>query len=225
MASFPRIKVYQQMLETGIIPVFYHPDTEICKSVISTCYKAGLRLFEFTNRGDFAHELFAELSKFVAKELPGMILGTGTVTDAPTAALYMQLGSNFIVSPLLDEATARVCNRRKVAWIPGTGSVTEISKAEELGAEIVKIFPGGAVGGPKFIAAVKGPMPWVSLMPTSGVEPTEESIRAWFEHGAVCIGLGSQLFTKDIIKNRTWEELEAKIRQSLTWVKQYQKKQ
>lgn len=224
MARFARLEVYRQMLETGIIPIFYHSDIELCKSVITVCYQAGLRIFEFTNRGDFAHETFGELNRFVMKELPDMILGTGSVTDEPTAVLYMQLGSNFIVSPLLDEATARACNRRKVAWIPGTGSVTEISKAEELGAEIIKIFPGGAVGGPRFIAAVKGPMPWVSLMPTSGVEPTEESIKAWLENGAVCVGLGSQLFTKDILQNRNWEKLEAQIRQTLDWIKKYRKK-
>jgi 2-dehydro-3-deoxyphosphogluconate aldolase/(4S)-4-hydroxy-2-oxoglutarate aldolase len=150
-----------------------------------------------------------------------MILGTGSVIDAQTAVLYMQSGSNFIVSPLLDEDTARACNRRKVAWIPGTGSVTEISKAEELGAEIIKVFPGGAVGGPKFIAAVRGPMPWVSLMPTSGVEPTEESIKAWFQSGAVCIGLGTQLFTKEIIEKKDWPTLKENIIRTVEIVKKY----
>ncbi|MGB9747533.1 MAG: bifunctional 4-hydroxy-2-oxoglutarate aldolase/2-dehydro-3-deoxy-phosphogluconate aldolase [Bacteroidales bacterium] len=223
MADFPRIQVYQKMLETGIIPIFYHPDVETCKAVIKTCFDAGLRVFEFTNRGDHAHELFSELHRYVVKELPGMILGTGSVIDAQTAVLYIQLGSNFIVSPLLDESTARVCNRRKVAWIPGTGSVTEISRAEELGAEIIKIFPGGAVGGPKFISAVRGPMPWVSLMPTSGVEPTEESIKTWFQNGAVCIGIGTQLFTKEIIEKHHWSHLKENIIRTIEIVKKYKK--
>jgi len=221
MTDFPRIQVYQKMLEAGVIPIFYHPDAGICKAVIKTCYDAGLRIFEFTNRGSHAHELFSDLHRFAVKELTGMILGTGSVIDAQTAVLYMQSGSNFIVSPLLDEDTARACNRRKVAWIPGTGSVTEISKAEELGAEIIKVFPGGAVGGPKFIAAVRGPMPWVSLMPTSGVEPTEESIKAWFQSGAVCIGLGTQLFTKEIIEKKDWPTLKENIIRTVEIVKKY----
>lgn len=221
MANFTRLQVYQKMLDTGIIPIFYNPDIAKCKAVIKTCYDTGLRIFEFTNRGDHAHELFSELHRYVTAELPGMILGTGSVIDAQTAVLYIQLGSNFIVSPLLDEATAKVCNRRKVAWIPGTGSVTEISKAEELGAEIIKVFPGGAVGGPRFIAAVKGPMPWVSLMPTSGVEPTEESIKAWFQNGAVCIGIGTQLFTKEIIEKEDWPKLKENIGKTIEIVNKY----
>lgn len=223
MADLSRIQVYQKILEAGVIPIFYNPDAETCKAVIKTCYDAGLHIFEFTNRGNHAHELFSDLHRYVVHELPGMILGTGSVIDAPTAVLYMQLGSNFIVSPLLDEDTARVCNRRKVAWIPGTGSVTEITKAEELGAEIIKIFPGGAVGGPKFISAVRGPMPWVSLMPTSGVEPTEESIKAWFQSGAVCIGVGTQLFTKEIIEKKDWLQLKENIVRTIEIVKKYKK--
>jgi 2-dehydro-3-deoxyphosphogluconate aldolase/(4S)-4-hydroxy-2-oxoglutarate aldolase len=221
MARFSRLSVYSKMVEEGIVPVFYNPDPEICRQVIRCCYNAGLHFFEFTNRGDFAHELFSDLNKWAAHEFPDLIMGTGSVMDAATAALYMQLGSNFIVSPLLDEGTARACNRRKVAWIPGTGSVTEISKAEELGAEIIKVFPGGAVGGPKFVTAVKGPMPWVSLMPTSGVEATEESIRSWFTAGVVCVGLGSQLFTKEILKEKNWNLLTSDIQNALQLVKKY----
>ncbi|MFN8206697.1 MAG: bifunctional 4-hydroxy-2-oxoglutarate aldolase/2-dehydro-3-deoxy-phosphogluconate aldolase [Bacteroidales bacterium] len=221
MARFPRLTVYQKMMEEGIIPVFYNPDPEICRQVIQCCNKAGLHFFEFTNRGDYAHELFAELNKWAAREYPDLIMGTGSVMDASTASLYMQLGSNFIVSPLLDEGTAIACNRRKVAWIPGTGSVTEISRAEELGAEIIKIFPGGAVGGPKFVAAVKGPMPWVSLMPTSGVDATEESIKSWFGAGVACVGLGSQLFTKEILQEKNWTRLTKDIHDALQLIRKY----
>jgi 2-dehydro-3-deoxyphosphogluconate aldolase/(4S)-4-hydroxy-2-oxoglutarate aldolase len=196
MAKYTRIQVVQEMYKTGIVPVFYHNDLEVCKSILKACYDAGVRVFEFTNRGDYAHEVFADLNKYALQNLPGMILGIGSVIDAGTASLYLQLGANFIVAPIVNADTAKVCNRRKVAWMPGCGSVTEISYAEELGAEVVKIFPATQVGGPEFIKAVKGPLPWSSIMPTGGVEPTEESLTAWFTAGAHCVGLGSQVFIK-----------------------------
>ena len=184
------------MYTTGIVPVFYHSDIEVCKALLKACYDAGVRVFEFTNRGDYAHEVFASLNKYAQENLPGMILGIGSVIDAGTASIYLQLGANFIVSPIVNAETAKVCNRRKVAWMPGCGSVTEISYAEELGAEVVKIFPATQVGGPEFIKAVKGPLPWSSIMPTGGVEPTEQSLTAWFSAGAHCVGLGSQVFVQ-----------------------------
>ena len=173
MARFTRIEVALKMAETGMVPVFYHKDAEVCKQVAKACYEGGVRVFEFTNRGDYAHEVFATLSKWAAGELPELILGVGSIVDAPTTALYIQSGANFIVSPLLNPEMAKVCNRRKIAWSPGCGTLSEISQAEELGAEIVKIFPGTSVGGPDFVKTVKGPCPWTSIMPTGGVEPVE----------------------------------------------------
>src|SRR5690606_24165713 len=140
----------------------------------------GIRVFEFTNRGDYAHEVFTVLNKYAAQTLPEMILGVGSVVDAGTTSLYIQLGANFIVSPILNEDMAKVCNRRKVMWSPGCGSLSEINKAEELGAEVVKIFPGSEVGGPSFVKAVKGPCPWTNIMPTGGVTPTEDNLKGWF---------------------------------------------
>ena len=195
-----------------MIPVFYHPDPEICFEVIKACLKGGLRVFEFTNRGDYAHEVFSIVNKRLAQELPEVIIGTGSVMDAGTASLYIQLGTNFIVSPVIKEDIAIACNRRKILWSPGCGSVTEISRAEELGAEIVKIFPGTQVGGPKFVQAVKGPMPWTSIMPTGGVEPTEENLSAWFKAGVTCVGMGSQLVSKEVVKTRNFALLEEKVR-------------
>jgi 2-dehydro-3-deoxyphosphogluconate aldolase/(4S)-4-hydroxy-2-oxoglutarate aldolase len=211
MARFTRIQVALQMKESGIIPVFYNPDREVCMSVIKACYEGGLRLFEFTNRGDFAHELFSELNKYVIKEMPDMIMGTGSVIDAGTASLYIQLGSNFIVSPVVKEEMALVCNRRKILWSPGCGSVTEISRAEELGAEIVKIFPAPSVGGPEFVRTVRGPQPWTNIMPTGGVDPTEESLKTWFNAGVYCVGMGTNLITNDILKNKDWKLLKENI--------------
>jgi 2-dehydro-3-deoxyphosphogluconate aldolase / (4S)-4-hydroxy-2-oxoglutarate aldolase len=219
MARFTRIQVATKMAETGMVPVFFHKDVDTCKGVIAACYRAGVRVFEFTNRGDFAHETFAVLKKWAAVECPDLILGAGSILDAPTAALYIQLGSDFIVSPLLNEDIAPVVNRRKILWSPGCGSVTEISRAESLGVEIVKIFPGSQVGGPKFVAAVKGPMPWTSIMPTGGVEPTEANLTEWFKSGVTCVGMGSQLFSSEIIKNGDYAKLEDNVRNAMAIVK------
>lgn len=204
MSRFSRIEVALEMRRQGVIPVFYHADTELCKEVLKASYAAGIRVFEFTNRGDFAHEVFGTLNRWAATELPELMLGVGSVVDAPTTALYIQLGAAFVVSPLLNEEMAPVCNRRKILWAPGCGSLSEIGRAEELGAEIVKIFPGSSVGGPEFVKAVKGPCPWSSIMPTGGVEPTEESLRAWFKAGVTCVGMGSNLFPKKLIEARDW---------------------
>ena len=223
MASFDRNQVILSIRQSGFVPVFSNPEIGVCTRILDCCYKAGLRLFEFTNRGDFAHEIYGALHKYGSSKYPDLIMGAGTIIDAPTAALYMQMGANFIVSPILDEETAKICNRRKVLWIPGTGSVTEISRAEELGADIVKIFPGGAVGGPGFVKAVKGPMPWSSLMPTNGVEPNEDSIREWFSAGIVSVGLGSQIFTKELTTLGREADLIVKIQQVLKWINQYKK--
>ena len=215
MARFTRIEVALKMKETGMVPVFYHKDAEICIQVVKACYEGGVRVFEFTNRGDFAHEVFAELSKWAAKEVPELILGVGSVIDSATAAIYIQMGSNFIVSPLIDEETARICNRRKIAWSPGCGSVTEINRAHELGAEVVKVFPGSSVGGPGFISGVKGPMPWASIMPTGGVSPDEENLRGWFKAGVHCVGIGSQLFPKEVLTENNYAFITSKCAEAL----------
>lgn len=219
MARFTRIQVALKMAEEGMIPVFFHSDAEVGKKVLEACYKGGIRLFEFTNRGDYAHVVFEQLNKFAAAEFPDMIIGTGSVIDAPTAVLYVQLGSNFIVSPILNEEMADVLNRRKILWSPGCGSASEISRAESLGAEIVKIFPGMQVGGPKFVAAVKGPMPWTQIMPTGGVEPTEANLTEWFKAGAVCVGMGSQLIKSELVKAKDFKQIEENVREAVALVK------
>ncbi|PTX62246.1 2-dehydro-3-deoxyphosphogluconate aldolase/(4S)-4-hydroxy-2-oxoglutarate aldolase [Kordia periserrulae] len=195
MATFTRIAVAQTMNQTGLVPLFYHHDIQIAKQVVKACYDGGARLLEFTARGDFAHEVFGQLSLYVREELPEMILGVGSITDAASASLYMSLGANFIVTPVLREDIAVVCNRRKVLWSPGCGSLTEIAKAEELGCEIVKLFPG-SMYGPEFVKAIKGPQPWTSIMPTGGVSPTQENLEAWFAAGVMCVGMGSKLIHK-----------------------------
>jgi len=198
MAKFSRIDVALMMKKNGMVPVFYHKDVEICKQVVKAIYDGGGRVFEFTNRGDFATLVFADLNKWVLQNCPEMMIGVGSIVDGPTTAMYIALGSNFIVSPILNEDMAKICNRRKISWSPGCGSLTEINKAEELGAEVVKIFPGSSVGGPEFVKNAKGPCPWSSIMPTGGVEPTEDNLKKWFDAGVHCVGMGSQLF-KDVV--------------------------
>jgi 2-dehydro-3-deoxyphosphogluconate aldolase/(4S)-4-hydroxy-2-oxoglutarate aldolase len=210
MARFTRIEVVQKIAETGIVPVFYNSDIEICKGVLEACYQGGIRVFEFTNRGDYAHELFDELNKFVTARHNDMILGAGTVFDAGTASLYIQLGANFIVAPVIKEDVAITCNRRKIAWVPGCATMNEISRAEELGAEMVKIFPGNVVG-PEFVKSLKGPMPWTSVIVTGGVEPEEESLRTWFSAGVTAVGIGSQLFPKELLAKKDFQTLAEKI--------------
>lgn len=223
MSRFTRVEVILKIQDAGIVPIFYHKDPEICRNVIKSCYEGGMKVFEFTNRGDFAHELFSDLNKWVEKEYPKMIMGAGSVVDAGTASMFIQLGANFIVSPMFNPEIARVCNRRKILYIPGCGSMTEISNAEEYGAEIVKMFPGLSVGGPEFIEAVKGPCPWTSIMPTGGVEPTVDNLREWFEGGATCVGIGSNLITKELIQKKDWKTLKQRVDNALKIAKMLQK--
>lgn len=223
MARFNRIDVILEMRDAGIIPIFYHKDPEVCRNVIKACHKGGVRIFEFTNRGDYANELFSEINKFTEKELPDLIMGVGSVVDPGTTSLYIQLGANYIVSPLLNPEMARICNRRKILWVPGCGSVSEISYAEELGAEIIKIFPGSSVGGPEFIKAVRGPCPWTSLMPTGGVDPTMDNLKEWFDAGASCVGIGSNLISKELIRNKDWDGLTERVAGALKIAKMFHK--
>ncbi|HNX67652.1 MAG TPA: bifunctional 4-hydroxy-2-oxoglutarate aldolase/2-dehydro-3-deoxy-phosphogluconate aldolase [Bacteroidales bacterium] len=223
MAQFTRIEVALKMAEIGMVPVFYHKESEVCKEVIRACYEGGVRVFEFTNRGDYAHELFSDLNKWAAVECPHMIMGVGSVPDPATAAIFIQCGANFVVSPSLNPETAKVCNRRKILWIPGCGSLTEIGYAEELGAEIVKIFPAPSVGGPGFVKAVKGPCPWTSIMPTGGVDATEENLKQWFTAGVTAVGMGSNLITTELIANHDWKTLTENIAAALHIIKKYKK--
>ena len=222
MAQFTRIEVAQKMNETGLAPLFYNQDVELCQNVVKACYDGGARLFEFTARGDFAHEVFAELVKYSIKEMPEMILGVGSVTDAAAASLYLQMGANFIVTPVFRDDIAIVCNRRKVLWSPGCGSLTEIAKAEEFGCEIVKLFPGD-VYGPQFVKGVLAPQPWTSIMPTGGVSPTEESLKQWFDAGVVCVGMGSKLISDKLIKDKNFTELTVATKSALDIIKAVRK--
>ena len=222
MAQFSRIEVVQQMKESGIVPLFYHSDSEVAKAVLKACYDGGARLMDFTNRGDFAIEIFTDLIKYALAELPGMILGVGSGTDAAAASQYMLAGANFVVTPVFREDIALVCNRRKVLWSPGCGSLTEIANAEEWGCELVKLFPGSTYG-PGFVKAIKGPQPWTSIMPTGGVSTEEENLRGWFDAGVTCVGMGSKLISKEILANKDYHALEKEVRSVLELIRRIRK--
>lgn len=218
MARFNKVQVIQAMRATGMVPVFFNSDIEICKHVISACYAGGVRVFEFTNRGDFAHEVFGELSKWVATACPEMILGAGTILDAATAALYMQLGANFIVGPNFNPEIATVCNRRLVPYSPGCGSVSEISNAQAAGCDVTKVFPAGNVGGPSFVKNVMAPLRWSNIMVTGAVSPEEENLTAWIKSGVLCVGMGSKLFPKDVVAAGNWQAITDKCVEALGYI-------
>ena len=217
MARFDKQAVMAKIGSTGMVPVFYHSDLEVARQVVKACYAGGVRAFEFTNRGDFAHEIFGELVKFAATECPELALGVGSVVDPATAALYIQLGACFVVGPLFNAEVSRVCNRRLVPYTPGCGTVSEIGAAQETGCDLCKVFPGDVLG-PKFVKGLMAPMPWSKLMVTGGVEPTEENIKAWFGAGVYCVGMGSKLFPKDKIAAADWDYISDKCREALGYV-------
>jgi 2-dehydro-3-deoxyphosphogluconate aldolase/(4S)-4-hydroxy-2-oxoglutarate aldolase len=219
MARFDKLQVMAKIGAAPMVPVFYHKDIEVAKAVLKACYDGGVRAFEFTNRGDFAHEVFTELVKFAAVECPEMALGVGSVVDAGTASLYMQLGACFVVGPLFNPDVAKVCNRRQVPYTPGCGSVSEVGFAQEAGCELCKVFPGDVLG-PKFVKGLMAPMPWSKLMVTGGVEPTAENLTQWFKAGVYCVGMGSKLFPKEVIAAADWSAITAKCREALATIAQ-----
>ncbi len=220
MAKYSRLEVLTAMKQIGMIPVFYNGDFETAKNVITACADGGARAIEFTNRGDRAVNVFTKLAEYRDTEKPEIILGVGSICDAPTAAMYISAGADFVVGPLLDEDVAKVCNSRKIPYSPGCGTVTEIHNAEKLGVEICKIFPGAEVGGPNFVKSVKGPCPWTEIMPTGGVSPTKESLSAWFNAGVACVGMGSNLITKELLAAKNYPGITEKVKEAIELIKQ-----
>lgn len=214
MAKFDKIQVTNKIAAAPMVPVFYHKDAAVACAVLKACYEGGVRAFEFTNRGDFAHEVFNEVIKFAARECPEMAVGVGSVVEPGTASLYMQMGACFVVGPLFNPEVAKACNRRQVPYIPGCGTVSEVGAAQEAGCEVCKVFPGDVMG-PKFVKGLMAPMPWSKLMVTGGVEPTEENLSSWFNAGAFAVGMGSKLFPKDKVAAGDWKYVSDKCREAL----------
>lgn len=219
---FSKIQVMTAMKETGMVPVFYHSDIEVAKNVLKACYAGGVRAFEFTNRGEFAHEVFRELNKFAARECPEMIMGIGSIVDAPTAVLYIQMGANFIVGPLFNPEVAKVANRRLIPYSPGCGSVSEVGFAQEAGCDICKVFPGDVLGA-GFVKGLKAPMPWSNLMVTGGVKPEEANLKSWFDAGVMCVGMGSNLFPAEMLKNGDWDGITRLCKDTFDIIKKVRK--
>ena len=219
MAASDRMSVLLAMMDQGVIPVFYHPDVGVCTAVIQACANGGAKCIEFTNRGDFAAQAFYELASHFAVADPSVIMGVGSVVDAPTAGIYIANGAKFVVGPLLNADVAKVCNRRGIPYCPGCGSATEIGNAQELGCEIVKVFPGASVGGPEFVRSILGPMPWTRIMPTGGVEATEVSLRQWFGAGIVACGIGGNLITKELLDTKNYAGIETRVRDTVRLIK------
>lgn len=217
MAKFDKLAVLDKIGTTGMVPVFYNKDAEVAKNVVKACYEGGVRAFEFTNRGDFAHEVFAEVVKFAAKECPGMAMGVGSIVDPATAALYIQLGACFVVGPLFNPEIAKICNRRLVPYTPGCGSVSEVGAAQELGCDLCKIFPGDVLGA-KLVKGLLAPMPWSKLMVTGGVEPTLENLTSWVKAGVFCVGMGSKLFPNDKVAAKDWQYVTDKCKEALGYI-------
>ena len=219
MARFMRLDVINTLLDIGLVPLFYNGDVETSIELASACSRGGARVVEFTNRGEMAYPVFTELVKHFAKADPDVILGIGSVIDAPTAALYLAVGVNFIVGPSLNPEISRLCNRRKILYMPGCATENEIVTAEELGAEICKIFPGSSAGGPGFIKAVLAPSPWHRLLPTGGVDATEASVSEWIKAGAAAVGMGSKLITKQAVSDKDYDGIAKKASDCIDWIK------
>ncbi|MDR1381618.1 MAG: bifunctional 4-hydroxy-2-oxoglutarate aldolase/2-dehydro-3-deoxy-phosphogluconate aldolase [Tannerella sp.] len=223
MARFNKLQTLETISNTGMVPVYYSNDRETAKNVLRACYDGGVRAFEFTNRGDFAQYVFAQLMRFAQAECPGMILGIGSIVDAPTAALYIQMGANFVVGPLFNPEVARVCNRRLIPYTPGCGTVSEIGFAQEAGCDLCKIFPAGSVGGPDFVKNIKAPLPWAMIMATGAVEPTRENLTEWFKSGVTAVGMGSKLFPREAVSKGDWAFISGLCEKALGYIREARK--
>jgi 2-dehydro-3-deoxyphosphogluconate aldolase/(4S)-4-hydroxy-2-oxoglutarate aldolase len=224
MAHYSRLAVYQRMLDLGLVPVFYHPEPATAKKIVRACFDGGCTIVEFTNRGDLAYQVFAELIQWTRRELPEMVVGVGSVVDPGTAAIYIASGADFVVGPVLNPDIAKAANRRKIPYLPGCGTASEISRAEELGSEIIKIFPGSQLGGPGFVKSILAPCPWTLIMPTGGVSPEEENLKAWFEAGIACAGMGSKLIRKDLVEAGDFKGIQRLVAGTLSTIKRFNRR-
>lgn len=207
------------LLRYPVVPVFYHADVAHAQRILHACYAGGIRVFEFVNRGENALTVFADLQSFVAESCPELVLGIGTIYKAADAEQFIAAGAAFVVQPCATAEVAEVCRRHGVPWLPGAMTLTEVYQASEQGAAAVKIFPGNVVG-PDYIKALRGPLPQVKLMVTGGVEPTAESLTAWFGAGVNAVGMGSQLF-KNADDPATLSALPARIAELMQVVSRY----
>jgi 2-dehydro-3-deoxyphosphogluconate aldolase / (4S)-4-hydroxy-2-oxoglutarate aldolase len=211
--AYSKEEVLSRMKGAGVVPLFSHNDVEVSRNILEACYNGGLTVFEYTNRQPNSFEIFSELMRYTEK-LPGFMLGIGTIMDAEAAKKFIDAGAHFIIAPILDDETGEVCTSNNIPWIPGCHTLSEIVKGMKHGATIIKVFPGSVLGT-KFISSIRPVVPNVPLMITGGVEPTEASFKSWFDAGATCVGLGSNLFSKDIMERKDYRALETRVKSIL----------
>ena len=224
MSKHSRLETLTRIKKLGLVPIFNSHDISLAQSIVKACYDGGASVVEFTNRGDRAIDIFHQLMMYRDEYLPQVVLGAGSIMDAPTAAMYIAAGADFIVSPILDEGIAVLCNGRKIPFMPGCGTVTEIHKAHQLGVEFCKLFPGDCLGGSNFLKSIKGPMPWTEVIAMGGIEPTEESLGEWFAAGAACVGMSSKLFPKTLLEIGDFEQISGIIQQTVGIISKVRKK-
>lgn len=211
--------IIRRILDTGLLPTFYDPNPETAVEISNACVSGGVEAVEFTNRGEFAFEVFRKLMKASRTEASHVVLGVGTILDPATASLYINSGAQFVVGPVFNPAVAKICNRRKVVYIPGCGTCSEISRAEEAGVELVKVFPARVLG-PYFIKALLGPCPWFKLIPSGGVEATRESVTDWIKSGAAALNIGGSLISKDLVGSGNFGGIAKRVQSVLNWINQ-----
>ncbi|HAS61059.1 MAG TPA: bifunctional 4-hydroxy-2-oxoglutarate aldolase/2-dehydro-3-deoxy-phosphogluconate aldolase [Algoriphagus sp.] len=208
----------KQINQAGLMPIFYHSSEEVCLSILKVAYDSGIRVIELVNRGSEATKIFPSLRK-LANQLPGLSLGIGTIYHPYEAEEFLEMGAEFIVAPVMNPRLGEYCSRNDVPWVPGCGTVTEIWQAQELGAELVKIYPANLLT-PEFVPAVHAVLPKIEIIPTGGIEPTLESIKPWFDAGVLCVGMGSQLIRKDWVQSGNYEQLGKAFKQAVNLVEQ-----
>jgi len=201
--------ILEKLHKTRLLPLFYNDDVNVSKNLIDALTSASLNVIEFTNRGADAKNIFPELITYVENKTE-VDLGIGSIKSTEEAKLFIDLGAKFIVSPFLDEEIGKTCQNNEVLWIPGCGTLSEMIRAEKIGAQLIKLFPG-SVYGSKFISSVLAPCPWLKIMPTGGVTTDQDNIKGWLDAGAFCLGMGSNLFPSNLLNSSDTTDLQAHI--------------
>lgn len=210
--------ILQVVTDQKLLPLFFNKDAEVSKEVLRALYQAGVRTLEYTNRGEAALQNFKQLRQVCDTELKGMYLGVGTIKNAQAAQVFIDAGTDFIVSPGLVEEVAKVADSHQMLWVPGCMTPTEIIRAEQLGAQLVKLFPGNILGA-GFVSAIKELFPQLKFMPTGGVEAEENNLKGWFKAGVAAVGMGSKLITKELVQQKDYEGLKTATEKALQLIK------
>jgi len=197
--------IKDSIIAQGMLPLFYNNSANVSLDTTRALYKAGIRVIEYTNRGEAALANFKAL-KQLQQELPGLLLGIGTIKNAEQAEQFVAAGADFLISPLVNPEVAAVAAQHNLLWIPGCMTPTEIYNAQQLGAAFVKLFPANVLG-PGFVSAVKDLFPGVQMMPTGGVDMDQDNISSWFKAGVSAVGMGSKLITKNVLENKAYDQL------------------